>query len=156
MKTRWNPKNRVGNRFSCLRGVLSTDWIWFLGVETWNHHGRVWEFEKEEGFEVLVEMAYSWSLERDGSEWIGLRGCWVTGRAQNSKTHGDRPPPLTQQIETKRYGSVPILHLGRWESRNSTEWRYWGQGQRHGGAVRPPPPPVKPLLAKIPPETLYR
>jgi hypothetical protein len=35
----------------------------------------VWELEEEEGFEVLVEMAYSWSLERDGSEWIGLRGC---------------------------------------------------------------------------------
>jgi hypothetical protein len=31
--------------------------------------------EEEEGVDVLVEMAYFQSLERDGSEWIELRGC---------------------------------------------------------------------------------
>jgi hypothetical protein len=65
----------VGNRFSCLRGELSTDWIQFLGEETPNRHGRVCELEEEERVGVLVEMADSWSLERDGSERIGLRGC---------------------------------------------------------------------------------
>jgi hypothetical protein len=69
-----------------LRGSTSTDWIWFLVVETRNHHGMEWELEEEEGVWVLVEMTCSWSLERDGSEWIGLRGCWVTGRGKNSMT----------------------------------------------------------------------
>jgi hypothetical protein len=35
----------------------------------------VCELEEEERVGVLVEMADSWSLERDGSERIGLRGC---------------------------------------------------------------------------------
>jgi hypothetical protein len=37
------------------------------------------ELEDEEGDEVLDEMDSSWSLERDGSEWIGIKGCRVTG-----------------------------------------------------------------------------
>jgi hypothetical protein len=34
----------------------------------------VWELEEEEGVEVLDEMDCSRSLERDGSEWIGIGG----------------------------------------------------------------------------------
>jgi hypothetical protein len=55
------------------------------------------------------KMTCSWSLERDRSEWIGLRGCGVTGWGENRKTRGRGsnrvgsavrpPPPLTQQNE---------------------------------------------------------
>jgi hypothetical protein len=54
------------------------------------------------------KMTCSWSLERDRSERIGLRGCRVTGWVKTEKpvvpgltgygTRLDRPPPLTQQV----------------------------------------------------------
>jgi hypothetical protein len=34
---------------------------------------------RKKGLEFWSKMAYSRSLERDGREWIGLRGCGVTG-----------------------------------------------------------------------------
>jgi hypothetical protein len=36
--------------------------------------------------EFWSKMAYSRSLERGGSEWIGIRGCRVTGWVKNRKS----------------------------------------------------------------------
>jgi hypothetical protein len=104
----------------------SLDWIWFLGEETPNHHGRVWELQEEEGGRFQVERGYSWSLERGRSEWIGLRGCWVMGKGLNSEARIPRsnrvrplvrpPLPLWLRKTKIRKGFVPLFHLGPWKS----------------------------------------
>jgi hypothetical protein len=40
---------------------------------------------RKKGLEFWSKMAYSRSLERDRSKWIGLRGCRVTGGGKNRR-----------------------------------------------------------------------
>jgi hypothetical protein len=41
---------------------------------------------RKKGWKLRSKMTCSWSLERDRSEWIGLRGCGVTGWGENRKS----------------------------------------------------------------------
>jgi hypothetical protein len=105
-----------------------------------------------------------WSLERDRSEWIGLKGCRVMGKGKNSKTRGTRsdrvgnpvrpPSPLTERIgERDRIQS--FFHIGPRKSGFCTEELEDRDRNLVGWLDRPHPRFNRPLQ-KTSPETLYR
>jgi hypothetical protein len=72
------------------------------------------------------KMTCSWSLERDRSERIGLRGCRVTGWGENRKTRGTRsnrvwdpvrPPPAADSAGCDPgLGFDSFFHIGPWDA----------------------------------------
>jgi hypothetical protein len=112
---------------------------------------------RKKGWSSWSKMACSWSLERDRSEWIGLRGCRVTGWGENRKsvapcltgcgTWLDRPCRWLSRLSYRLRVRLLFPHRPLGCLRFHLEKRRRA-GEKTWRVVRPPQPPVKPPSRK--------